>query len=209
MRLPKPVKTLKSALRDNPECRLGVMARTRVAFAEKGVNSYRQDKELLVLISDTSWWYGYVVRVNPDILVHRDRGEWVAILIKSTLCVEGGTPQEVFSRVDHYWYLFGWYENYYTPERNPEEGLAQCQSFDDAAQTICRIIERFDERLRMRSEPGGGLRLDMRCLNFFAGLGHSDAEMRVMHDVTELPIVEGSRNKAEKANPPLLREAHP
>ncbi len=201
MRLPKPVKTLKSALRDNPECHLGVMARTRVAFAEKGVNSYRQDKELLVLISSNDgWWYGYVVRVDPDILAYKDRGEWMAVLIKSTLCVEGETPLEVLSRIDHYWYLFGWYENYYTHERSPEEGLAQCQSFDDAIQAVCRMIERFNHRHRMRSEPGGGLRLDMRCLNFFAGLGHSDAEMRVMHDVTELPIVEGSHNKAEKAS---------
>jgi len=201
MKTSDPFKPLESALQDNPNCRLGIMARERMAFAEKGVNSFQQDRELLVLISDTGWWYGYIVRVDPDMLAYRDRGEWVAMLVKSTLCVEGETAQEIFGRISHYWYLFGWYEHYYTPERHPEEGLAQYLSFDDAVQATIRIIERFNYQYRMHSEPGNGLRQDLRSLNFFASVGHSDPEMHVMHNITELPIVEGSRNNPK--NPDL------
>jgi hypothetical protein len=185
------------------------MARTRVAFAEKGVNSYQQDKELLVLISDTGWWYGYVARVDPSILTYKDRGEWVAILVKSSFYVEGETQEKVFRCIGHHWYLFGWYENCYSSERNPEDGLVQCRSFDNAVQNIGRMIKQFNYRLRMRSEPDDGFRLDLRCLNFFSGLGFSDEEMRVVHDMAELPIIDGARQRPENSNPSVLRKIYP
>ena len=196
MTTPAAIKTIKASLRDNPECRLGVMARTRVAFAEKGINSYQQDKELLVLISNNDgWWYGYVVRVDPGILTQRNKGEWVAILVKSVYCIEGETAEQVFRCVEHSWYWFSRYKAYYTLECKPEDGLAQYHSFEESLCAIRRMTERFSCGHHMRSEPGDGLRLDSRCYNFFASLGQSDPEMRAMHDKAELPIVEASRSE--------------
>ncbi|GEM_PF-2840213 len=192
------IKTIKTSLRDNPECRLGVMARTRVAFAEKGINSYQQDKELLVLISDTGWWYGHVLRVDPDNLAHRDYGEWVVNLMNSRCRVDGATPEEVLHNVTFSWYDRQLYTEYFV--QAPEDGFAQRHSFDAALQALCTIIERFKFKLRDYHEldPNGDYILPkgeaiLPGKSIYGSRALSDEEM---YEKYERPLIEAARKKA-------------
>ena len=203
MKTTNAVKTIKSALRDNLECHLGVMARTRVAFAEKGVNSYRQDKELLVLISDTGWWYGHILRIDPESLEQKDHGEWMAVLVNSRCRVDGSTPEDVFKSIIFNWYDCQRYDEYFLQE--PEDGFAQRHSFEEALRALCTIIERFKYNLRDCHEldPEGNFirpegNADIPCVDIYGRHALSDEEM---YEKYERPVIEEVRKKA--GLPPL------
>ena len=198
MKTSDPFNLLKSALNDNPGCRLGIMARKRMAFAEKGVNSYKQDRELLALIAP-GWWYGYIRRTDPRHLKSTGQGEWIAILVQSAAHVDGRTPTEVFRCLHRNWEEYLLYHPYYVQE--PEDGMALCASFDEAVKALCHIVERFDICKRESCEIGSdGLpvppengKLDMRCMDLFGLCGLTNEEK---FEKYEWPRIEAARRKA-------------
>ncbi|HID49446.1 MAG TPA: hypothetical protein EYP40_07535 [Chromatiales bacterium] len=177
MKIPDAVKVVRTALQDNPACELGILAAQRVTCVERGINSHKQDKELLALISDRgSWWYGYVLRVSPCFQANAD-GRWLAILVQSGVPVDGYTPTDVFHRARTAWFHLPERLPYYV--QTPEDGSALCHSFEEALAALRRIIARFDVRKRIAWErdadghlldPEGGI-LDTRHEDLFKLLG--------------------------------------
>ena len=180
---PGPTHTALLAVRDNPECRLGILAGQRAVFLENGINSCHQDKELLVLISDVgNWWYGYVLRVEPGFPGSATGGHWLAMLVQSGVPVDGYTPADVFRCARKAWFQLLEYLPYYV--QAPNDGSALCHSFEDALAALRRIIARFDIRKRIaweRDTKGHLLdpldsQLDTRCEDLF-GLDYENHEL--------------------------------
>ncbi len=198
MKTSNPFKPLESALQDNSNCRLGIMARTRMAFAEKGVNSFQQDRELLVLISDRGWWYAHLLRIDPANLKRKECGEWVAVLVNSRCRVDGLMPEDVFRSATYNWYDCQHYDEYFL--QDPEDGFAQRHSFEEALLALCTIIERFDHNLRDYHEldpegrfirPSGFA--DIPCMGIYGRHALSDEEL---YEKYERPVIEEVRKKA-------------
>ncbi len=176
-----PVHTILPSLRDNPGCRVGVLADQRLAYLEAGINSFGQDKEMLVLISDQGdWWYGYVLRVDPGFPIEGTggaEGEWLAILVQSSVSVDGYSPENVFRNARRAWFELLECHAYFI--QAPEDGYALRHSFDEAVTALRRIITRFDihKRIAWERNADGSLidpansRLDRRCLRLFRFLG--------------------------------------
>lgn len=170
----EPVRAAILALRNNPKCRVGILAGERAAFLEKGVNSYRNDKELLVLLSDVgNWWYGYVLRVPPHFPANTNDRQWLAILVQSAVPIDGYTQIDIFRCARRAWFQLFEYIPYYV--QTPEDSSALCSSFGEALTALRRIIERFDIRQRIAVErdaegrlldPEGSI-LDTRCEDLF------------------------------------------
>ncbi len=179
-----PAHSVLPALRDNPACRIGILAEQRLAYLEKGINSHQQDKELLALISDMGdWWYGYVLRVGPEFPGDRNQGEWLAILVQSGVPVDGYSQKEVFRCAQKSWFRLLEYHAYYIQE--PQDGGALCHSFEEAVTMLRHIIVRFDIRKRIaweRDADGNllapeGSKLDRRCMDLF-GLSYDNFLIR-------------------------------
>lgn len=201
----RAIDAIRSSLQENSDCRLGILATSRIAFAENGVNSYRRDKELLALIAP-GWWYGYIRRVDPSFLAS-DRGEWAAALVRSTVHVDGETPHEVFRRLHRAWEEYLQYEPYYVQE--PDDGMALCASFEEATEALRRIVERFAVCKRWSCkmgpdglwEPPEQSTLDMRCMDLFGLDRLTDEEA---FEKYELPLIEAARR--ETGLPPLSED---
>ncbi len=178
-----PVRASILALRNNPKCRVGILADERAAFLENGINSYQNDKELLVLLSDLgNWWYGYVLRVHPHFPGNTQGNQWLAILVQSAVPVDGYAPSDIFLRARKTWFQLLEYLPYYV--QHPEDGSALCPSFETALTALHRIIDRFDIRNRIAwkrdaegrlLDPEGSI-LDTRCEDLF-GLDYDNKEL--------------------------------
>jgi len=167
------IPSLQAALRDNTRCQRGLLADQRMVLLHQGINSYHQDKELLVLISDQGdWWYGYVLRTGPVFPFDPTHGEWLALLVQSGVPIDGYTPEAVFRCAQKAWFRLLEYQPYFIQQ--PEDGMVQCHTFDQAVQALGTIIRRFDitKRIAWEWDDQGNLldppgKLDRRCESLF------------------------------------------
>lgn len=141
-------KRLMNALNGNPHATLGLMARERMAYCERGVNSHQNEPELLALITTTAGcWYGYLYRASPDQLEESAANRpWVATLVNSRAVLEGTTTEEVLQSARYHLFERNDYEPYFSQE--PGDTHVFCATFEEGCEALEGIIRRFDPDLR-------------------------------------------------------------
>jgi len=177
-----------AALRANPECRPGILARDRVVYAERGWLSHGNAKELFCLVRHHTWpgtgfFYGHVLRVPvvPEAEAEFPGGAWAAMIIDSGIAIDGETPDEVLGNAKEWLWNLGNYEPCHAQDE--DDVFKLCPGFEEACAALEEMIRRFDTKRRAtvieteedyllscrRELPAPG-KLDMRCMNVY-GLG--------------------------------------
>jgi len=141
-----------AALRTNPECRPGLLARGRLAYAEHGCLSHGGGRELFCLVRHVTrpfvgFYYGHVLRMacEPD-------GDgtaataWVALLAHTGIAIDGDTPAEVFANAKEWLWRMGRYEPCYAQDK--DDVYKECGSFEEACAALAEMIRRFELKRR-------------------------------------------------------------
>jgi hypothetical protein len=143
---------IRTALSDNPECRPGLLARERVVYAERGLLSHQNDRELFCLVRPPpSSFYGHVlrVRIKPAAEPEFPGGAWVALLVDCGAAIDGATPGEVLASAREVLWEMGRYEPaVYVQDQ--DDAFKLCGSFEEACAALAEMVRRFVLRLRVQ-----------------------------------------------------------
>lgn len=173
-----------AALGENPECRPGLLARGRLAYAEHGRMSHGGGQELFCLVRHVTWpfvgfYYGHVLRVACE--AKQDGAPatvWVALLAHTSIAIDGETADEVLASAKEWLWYMGSHEPCYAQDQS--DVYKECGSFEEACAALAEMARRFvlkrravvleteeDDRRFDRGEwPMPGV-LDMRSLDIY------------------------------------------
>ena len=181
---------IRATLSANPECRPGLLARGRVAYAERGRLSHGNGRELFCLVRHYTWpgtgfFYGHVLRVpvrpGAEDSAQWPDGTWAALIVDSGIAIDGETRDEVLANAQEWRWNNGDYQPCYA--QDIDDVFKLCTGFEEACAALSEMIRRFELKRRTvvveteedylrdcrRELPAPGI-LDMRCMNVY-GLG--------------------------------------
>ncbi|OGT89777.1 MAG: hypothetical protein A2286_09555 [Gammaproteobacteria bacterium RIFOXYA12_FULL_61_12] len=165
---------LKSAVEDNPHAGTGVLAREGIVYAESGPNSYQEAPELLLLVTNVAGYiYGHVHQRKAAPEYGRE-SVWVAVLVESSVLVDGRTPGEALLCAGDAWYRHCSYHPMYA--QSEDDVLAVRDSFEDACKVMAEMVRHYDPLRRhggerevdgvwVIHEPEG--RMDLRIMDLY------------------------------------------
>ena len=151
------------AIRENPDCETGLMARQGWAYSVNGPTSDGNRDELLVLVTRgirrspaSDNWYGHVFfrsdapegnRTDPE-----SKGKWVSVLVRTWVLPDSANPDTVLRQwralvvTGHKW-VPGYYQEC-------GDTCARRPSFEDAVRSLIHQIRRFRRAVRVERITG-------------------------------------------------------
>ena len=158
---------IRATLSANPECRPGLLARGRVAYAERGRLSHGNGRELFCLVRHYTWpgtgfFYGHVLRVpvrpGAEDSAQWPDGTWAALIVDSGIAIDGETRDEVLANAQEWRWNNGDYQPCYA--QDIDDVFKLCTGFEEA----CAALSEMIRRLPIRVEAPDGRRRNRRGL---------------------------------------------